>query len=402
MSGDLLLAPYKGAAEAAGLTGEEKSEKADGKNIFMEIFEFIDNLVIGEANKAPKDTLPTLLTSSNTIEAVSMRVQNVFEKHTSMIDQSLTVNKNIYIDCGDAPLTDYHLKPGKKKYTWLGNEIPGTGCINFGCCYDVSQTSQITLSSVNSSILDKSTEMWNEMAAEVDVRLQGTIDTTKSSNSDKLAGEIGLGILTMGTYQGAKALDILPKKYDPLSSAGEGANPLSVQSTAISSSKDITIEKIEKEFENLVNTDYEGGQDIYIKVRGPLVCTNTCDETPTVGTINQSINIDIATKNIVSQFISTIIKNEQELSVDSDVSASNVDISKMYAFCIISVIFVLFVQTVGRLIVCNATGVLAPLRALCIGPGPGHIGGVLLVFIIFWSWKLISCIVRGNIMSCLF
>ena len=30
---------------------------------------------------------------------------------------------------------------------------PNSGCISYGCCYDVSQTSQVTLSSVNSSIL---------------------------------------------------------------------------------------------------------------------------------------------------------------------------------------------------------------------------------------------------------
>tara|TARA_B100000902_G_scaffold102976_1_gene105322 strand:- start:1634 stop:2452 length:819 start_codon:yes stop_codon:yes gene_type:complete len=271
-----------------------------------------------------------------------------------MVDQSITVKKNIYIDCGDAPLNNYHLKPGKKKYTWLGNEIPGTGCINYGCCYDVAQTAQVTLSSVNETILTKSTEMWNTMSAELDSRVQMTIDSGGPGSS---------------TYQESK-----------------------------NSAKNFVIEKIEKEFENLVNTNYEGSQDIHIKVEGPLVCVNECDEPPSAGLINQSINVDIATKNIVSQFISSVSKNYMDLSLESDVSVTNLDMPKLYMFCSLTVSFWMFIYILGCILSC----IPAQLKPMCkLSP---HIGGIIFTFIIIWIWKIISCIFirSGSKIGCLF
>ena len=315
------------------------------------LFAFIDDLIVGSAPKPDEADIGSVITSKNTVEAIQQKVQNIVENHSQQIDQSITVNKNIHIDCGDGNLTDYHLQPTKHKYTWFGEKIPGTGCISYGCCYDVSQSSQITLSSVNSTVLSQSTEVWNQMTAELDARVQATIDPSGPASV---------------TYQEAK-----------------------------NTAKNLVIEDINKSFETLVNTDYEGSQDIVIKEKGPLVCLNSCDEPPTAGQITQSINIDMATKNIVSSFVSSVHKNIMDISLESDVSVTNIDITQIYIFCVMSVSCCLIVFYIGTLIC-----VFVPQLKKC---GTPKIGGIILLFIVFHIWKVISCLIRGeNIFSCYF
>ena len=199
--------------------------------------------------------------------------------------------------------------------------------------------------------MSQSTEVWNQMTAELDARVQATIDPSGPASV---------------TYQEAK-----------------------------NTAKNLVIEDINKSFETLVNTDYEGSQDIVIKEKGPLVCLNSCDEPPTAGQITQSINIDMATKNIVSSFVSSVHKNIMDISLESDVSVTNIDITQIYIFCVMSVSCCLIVFYIGTLIC-----VFVPQLKKC---GTPKIGGIILLFIVFHIWKVISCLIRGeNIFSCYF
>lgn len=319
-------------------------QEEDG--LFWQIFSFIDDLVVGEGKEFDSGiNIPSTMMSKNTLEAIQMKVSNIIENHTQMIDQSITVNKNIYIDCGSSQITGHLLEKGRKEYDWLGNPIPGTGCINYGCCYDVAQTSQVSLSTVNQNIMNSIQEVNNTMIAELETTMSATVDPNSP----------------------------------PFFAFQESMNEAST----------VTIQNIEKEFEQLVNTDVEASQNIYLKVAGPLLCLNECDEPPTAGLIKQSINVDIATKNIVSQFISSVTKNFMELTSESSVDGSNLDIGKIYAFCIIAVIFWVLIYTIGALM-CKYI----PQLKEC--GGFIHVGGIVLVLIVYFFWKIVSCIARGN------
>lgn len=316
-------------------------------NLFMQIFNFIDDLVVGETREVDinDNSIPTTLMSKSTLEALQMKISEILEKHTQMVDQNITITKNIYIDCGSNPITDQLLEKGRKKYDFLGNPIPGTGCINYGCCYDVSQTSQISLSTVNQSIFESIQEVNNTMIAELESKLGITIDPNEPAF-------------------------------------------LSFQE-ALGSSTDVTLENIRREFETLVNNDVEASQNIYLKVDGPLLCLNECDEPPTAGLIRQSINVDIAVKNIISNFVSSVTENYIKITSTSSGEGSNLDIGKLYAFCIIAVIFWVCIYTIGALL-CKYW------KALQECGGFIHIGGIVLVLVVWFFWKIVSCLVRGN------
>ena len=99
-------------------------KKQEEDSLFWQIFSFIDDLVVGEGKEFDSGlNIPSTMMSKNTLEAIQMKVSNIVEKHTQMVDQSITVNKNIYIDCGSAPITGHLLekgnyKDGKKNGLW--------------------------------------------------------------------------------------------------------------------------------------------------------------------------------------------------------------------------------------------------------------------------------------------
>lgn len=317
------------------------SENQEEDSLFWQIFSFIDDLVVGEGKEFDSENnIPTTMMSKNTLEAIQMKVSNIVEKHTQMVDQSITVNKNIYIDCGSAPITGHLLEKGRKKYDWLGNPVPGTGCINYGCCYDVAQTSQVSLSTVNQSVLNSIQEVNNTMIAELESSMKATVDPNSP--------------------------------------------PFFAFQESMSEASDVTIQNIEREFEQLVNNDVEASQNIYLKVDGPLLCLNECDEPPTAGLIRQSINIDIAVKNIVSHFISSVTENYMKLTSDSSVEGSNLDIGKIYAFCVIAVIFWVCIYTIGALL-CKYIPKLRCSEFI-------HAGGIVFTLIVLLFWKIVSCI----------
>ena len=324
-------------------------------SLFWEVFNFIDVLVVGETWPNDEETPTTEITSRNTIEALSSIVNNVTEQHSQEINTNIDVEKNIIIDCGDQPLRPFHLRKARKKYTWLGEEIPGSGCIVWGCCYDVNQTAEIKLSSVQSTILDNVTEMANEMRTELESRIQ----TTTTSD-------------------------------------GPGQD---IIQTSLNRAEQSLISNITNEFKTLVNTDYEGSQTIVFKAKGPLACVNECGDPPTAGKINQSINVEISTKNIVNSYVSNVYENYMSLSTSTDITASNVDITKMYTLCILSVLFWVGIFVIGAF-VCVMRWVPAQLKPC--GNYPKTSGAVL-VFVVYWLWKIFSCFIRGgNIFSCLF
>ena len=88
-----------------------------------------------------------------------------------------------------------------------------------------------------------------------------------------------------------------------------------------------------------------------------------------------------------------------ELSSSSDITATNIDIEKLYILCIISVIFWVGIFVIGAFL-CVQGWVAPPQLKVC-RKFP-KISGAVLVIIVYFIWKIVSCIIRGSFLTCFF
>ena len=148
------------------------------------------------------------------------------------------------------------LRRKRKKYTWTGKEIPYSGCVQFGCCYDIDQKSEIKLFSNNQ---------------------------ITSVQHDELYSNI--------TQQIVNDVEVV---------VGSEDKSLKVLNKVINESKDCSLSVIERTFRNMNEINTSNNQTVVIKSLRPLRCKNKCHEKPTAGRVNQYINLDIAVENIIS------------------------------------------------------------------------------------------------------
>tara|TARA_B100002051_G_C16708969_1_gene625535 strand:- start:560 stop:1648 length:1089 start_codon:yes stop_codon:yes gene_type:complete len=261
---------------------------------------FCNEIITGE--QVVDEGAASVIRSENTMKALQQRVSNIINKSSSEIDQSVVAKKTITVDCGKKKLTDFHLKPRKKKYTWWGSEVKGSGCPSYGCCYDVSQSSNIRLSSVNSTVIQDKEKIFNEVSQELTAQVD----------------------LTVGGGSGNKSLQ-----------------------SAISGAENTSLESIERVLENLSKNDVETSQNVEIVSEEPLACINECDETPTAGAITQSLNVDIASKNIVSIITEKVYENYVKMESETSTKVTDTDIKKIYTFIVAFVVSVIMTYVVG-------------------------------------------------------
>lgn len=327
-------------------------------SVIDEYIVFCNEVITGE-QIVNEDSIPSVIKSNNTMSALQQRVSQVINDHSSIIDQNILADKKIKVDCGNQKLSKFHLQPRKKEYTWWGSEVEGSGCPSYGCCYDVSQNSQITLSAVNSTVINDTQKIFNEVKQE----LENQVDLT----------------------------------------VGGGTGNTSITG-AINKSENTSIEGITRVLENLAKTDVETSQNIKIVSVSPLACVNNCDESPSAGRINQSLNIDIASKNIVSIITETVIENYVEMESKTSTKVTDVDIKKIYTFIVSFVVSVVLTYIIcwflayGLVKVLKAIAITKPAgmtlekfhgRCGCIYP----IIAILFMYFIYKCWIMIMCMV---------
>lgn len=356
-----------------------------------EFFSFCNDLIAGSPAKADEDAIPSIIRSSNVQEAIQQKVSNVMNIHSSVIDQNVIANKKIKIDCGNRKLTDFHLKPRKKEYTWYGREIEGSGCPSYGCCYDVSQTSQITLSAINSTVIKDTRKMFNEIKQELENQVSLTLQGNKMTQEEKLEKAMenlkdtdGDGIISQKEYM-EQIIGAL--------------RPPTALTEAINKSENTAVEKITRVLESFTKSDLEIEQEIVIESLAPLACVNKCDEPPSAGRINQSLNIEIASKNITSIVTESIVTNYVEQTSKTTSKVSDVDMRKIYLF---AMLFVLLVVTIYALDYFLLSGLLTITvlfkkpQWIIEKPIIVHAFAVLWFLIIWWLWSFILCLYRGD------
>ena len=91
--------------------------------------------------------------SESTITQIQEKVTETTRNFTEKIDQSVIQNSEIIIRCGseDTYLKDHQLLHRKQEYDpHTGKMIKGSGCLTYGCCFNVTQKTKISLFYKNS------------------------------------------------------------------------------------------------------------------------------------------------------------------------------------------------------------------------------------------------------------
>ena len=320
------------------------------KTIFEEFFDFFNNLLVGYSKEDTDDNISALLQSESMMEALSLKLSNSMKRFSQTIDQDVIADKNITIDCGSDRLTSWHLTPRGQKYTWYGKEIPNTACIKYGCCYDVSQTSNIELSAINETKVEDHQELFTDISLEMKNKVSATI--------------------------------------------GESSQQLEVLDSAINEVKDITITNIKKIMENATKATANIEQNIEITSLSPLRCKNQCGEPATAGYIEQSLNIEIINNNIITDFTKSVTETYIKMVSETDTEMSNIDMRKIYIFAIFSCLLITVIY-----ILCFVISYLL-FSFVAKRPPPNeiitHIMATILILIVYMFWSVILCIIRAK------
>ena len=327
--------------------------------IFSDYLTFVNDLLMGgKMYSFGKDKKITeIFKSNNVIEATQRSLTSIIMDHTQNINQNVFVEKNITVDCGSEPLQDFHLNQfNGPEYDFWGNEIKGSKCPSFGCCYDIHQSSKIKLDAINSSVLEEKNKMFNTI-------------------KQKLTQNVNM------TVGGGKNLEIF--------------------NDTVSKSKNDVINIIEKILVQGSSIDVHSSQDLTFKSIGPLKCVNKCDETPSAGKIKQSLNVDIISQNIATSSFNIIHKNLVNQSINNKTAFSDFDKNKLMIFSAMFIIHCILIYTIIYVIVFYV-GILI-LKFISKGRLPldnsfnykdpiTHIVTIIVIYFIKTIYKLILCV----------
>ena len=264
--------------------------------VFGDWLTFFNDILIGKEEGSDNDPCIAVILSQNSIETSQEAVMDIFNDHKQEIDQTVTTNQDITVNCGEDPIPDYLLEK-EYDYNIFGMQT-GNGCIKYGCCYDIEQLSMSSVEAINSDITNVHNEMYDRISSSI------------TNNVDiEIGGQCNIGVLN----------------------------------EAVQKSKSLASQNIQSILTEASSIDTRNTQNIVVKSKYPLRCVNGCDEPPSAGTIKQSINIDIHSQNIVQSTYDTIIKNYKDLNTSTTVDIKAVPKGKFYLFAIISLALFLMI-----------------------------------------------------------
>tara|TARA_B100001094_G_C18096369_1_gene753234 strand:- start:306 stop:1310 length:1005 start_codon:yes stop_codon:yes gene_type:complete len=321
------------------------------ENIFEEFLDFFNSLLIGYSeNKGDNDEVLNQIQSSSMMEALSLSLTNTLKNFTNTIEQNVYADKTITVDCGSDKLTAWHLKPMGQKYTWYGAKIPNTSCIKYGCCYDVIQTANVSLSAINVTNTNDYKGLWTNIRQEMTNQVTMTL--------------------------------------------GDNDQRLQILNQAMNEVEAVSITKIQRILENFSLSEIESIQEITFTSLSPLRCKNRCDEPPSAGFIEQSLNVEIATNNIITEVIKSVTENYITMTSQTKTEVSNISLKKIYIFAVFSCLLVITIFIISYLIVYFVA------KYFSAGlPPPSilvYVGATILTVVILMFWAIVLCIIRAN------
>ena len=262
--------------------------------------------------KVMEKTVPCSFTSEANVKTIQKKMSGTIKNFVQEIDQSVVQKSNITIRCGsnETQLKDHQLLHRKQEYDPLtGKIVKGSGCLTYGCCFNFSQKTKISLHAIN----DAETKDINE--------LENIISTEIKSNM-----EVGGGCREV-----ARNL--------------KQASGVTLQSE----NREIIKEQIRKS----KVSEAEISQKIVLEYDEPLFCVNRCDETPSAGEIKQISNVDIMTRNMIKSVVENIEKNVRKVKVENEmkVDMRKTDKNQVMQWTAISAVIVIIVYYICKGIV---------------------------------------------------
>lgn len=267
--------------------------------------DFLGGFIMGAAyaDKSEEDMAdPKQIIRSDTVVTASQnKVSKLIQKSSSQVNQDVTVDQKITIDCGSKPFLERHYELKDVQRTWWGKKIKGTGCPAYGCCYDISQSGQVKLAAINSDVLKDTKKMYNTVIQEVKSEMEMRVDAGKSGDDPAMI-----------------AID-----------------------TAVAESELTNVKNVERILKKLIDTDVQNSQNVHLEYKGPLKCVNKCGDPPSAGKIDQAINIDVAAENITKTILYEIEKNIVEMSSKKKSKISDVSLPMMYTYAFMTVALII-------------------------------------------------------------
>lgn len=338
--------------------------------VFMDDFwKFVREVITGQTKICK---VPNVFKSRSVTDAANGKISKIIESRSEKISNAAIANQTITLDCG----VDYMLNeqtglgiPGSTSYyddprysllkgeEWdmNGEPIAGTGCPAIGCCYDISQVADISMSVVNKSVYEEKTKMFNEIKQTVKTEIEATLAKTC-----------------------------------------QGGDPQQTFEQTTNKSENESIKNIQKELEKLINNNVSVDQNMTLSYP-PLPCINPCGEKPTAGTLTQSLNIEIAAKNIVESVLNEMETNSIEQTTEKKTTFTNVDHGKLYTFALIFVLCFLVFYMILFLIagfIPYGIGIVAR-KVSILGFQPlRHIVAIILLLIIIYIVFVIRCLIN--------
>lgn len=331
--------------------------------------DFLGGFIMGAAyaDKSEEDMAdPKQIIRSDTVVSASQnKVSKLIQKSSSQVNQDVTIDQKITVDCGSKPFLKRHYELKDVQRTWWGKKIKGTGCPAYGCCYDISQSGQVKLAAVNSNVLKDTKKMYNTVIQEVKNEMEMRVDAGKSGDDPSMT-----------------AID-----------------------SAIAESELTNIKKVEKILEKLIDTNVQNAQNVHLEYKGPLKCVNKCGDPPSAGTIDQAVNVDVAAENITKTILYQIEENIVKMSAQKKSKISDVSLPMMYTYAFMTVTLIITVYSLFfflTTILIAAIGALKGVHKAVLQGTMGiiditHIFTVLLMIILYLLLGIIMCLYKHGL-----
>lgn len=290
-------------------------------------------------NDPPSEQVPGVL---NIIRSESItrrsKVKNkvTINEHTSSISQTVNSSQKIKIKCGTRPFYDHEYEFKDVKYDLFGNEIEGSGCPRWGCCYDVAQTGNVQLMAINNTLLDQTDKMYNntiqEITHQLNITLDGKLpeDDTAWYNSTEFA--VATGVACVITAGQACVVGGAIHATGNILEDEKRTQIIKQVARSINESKDIANERIKNIVDKSIAQTINTSDTIDVDYISPQLCVNKCGESPTAGTISQSLQIDAMAENITKVIIEEIEKNIVKQTSEQGTTASTINMPMIYTF----------------------------------------------------------------------
>lgn len=331
--------------------------------------DFLGGFIMGAAyaDKSEEDMAdPKQIIRSDTVVSASQnKVSKLIQKSSSQVNQDVTIDQKITVDCGSKPFLKRHYELKDVQRTWWGKKIKGTGCPAYGCCYDISQSGQVKLAAVNSNVLKDTKKMYNTVIQEVKSEMEMRVDAGKSGDDPSMT-----------------AID-----------------------SAIAESELTNVKKVEKILEKLIDTNVQNAQNVHLEYKGPLKCVNKCGDPPSAGTIDQAVNVDVAAENITKTILYQIEENIVKMSAQKKSKISDVSLPMMYTYAFMTVTLIITVYSLFFFLTTILIAAIAALKGVHKAVLQGtmgiiditHIFTVLLMIILYLLLGIIMCLYKHGL-----